>query len=94
MNMIHVVFEGKKPAKHRQRAPRPTSPYSTDSNYSAINVPHKPYPKSERKKQLVDQGGKFKPNVTAAGKGVPANLRPLPALPSKQLSSVGHGKWW
>ena len=45
----------KKPAKHRQRAVRPTSPYSTDSNYSSVHVPHKPYPKSQRKKQLQEQ---------------------------------------
>ncbi|CAH1797832.1 unnamed protein product, partial [Owenia fusiformis] len=37
----------------RRRRPRASSPYSTDSNFSA--VPHKPYPKSERKKQLQEQ---------------------------------------
>lgn len=41
--------------RHRRpRQPRPVSPYSTDSNFSA--VVHKPYPKSQRKKQLVEQG--------------------------------------
>src|SRR6218665_1838446 len=44
----------KKASKHRQRA-RCTSPYSTDSNYSSVNVPHRPYPKSERRRQLRDQ---------------------------------------
>lgn len=46
----------KKYRKHRSAtsAARPTSPYSTDSNFSA--VVHKPYPKSERKKQLQEQG--------------------------------------
>ena len=47
---------GKKYRKHRSASStgRPTSPYSTDSNFSA--VVHKPYPKSERKKQLQEQG--------------------------------------
>ena len=49
-------FSVRKPAKHRERAKRPTSPYSTDSNYSTVQVPHKPYPKSERKKQLQEHG--------------------------------------
>ncbi|KAL8616174.1 hypothetical protein ACOMHN_066660 [Nucella lapillus] len=44
---------GKKYRKHRSTAGRPTSPYSTDSNFSA--VVHKPYPKSQRKKQLQEQ---------------------------------------
>ncbi|XP_059143343.1 roundabout homolog 1-like isoform X3 [Physella acuta] len=43
----------KKYRKHRA-PPRAQSPYSTDSNMSA--VVHKPYPKSERKKQLMEQG--------------------------------------
>lgn len=45
----------KKPAKYRQRA-RCTSPYSTDSNYSTIQVPHRPFPRSDRKRQLREQG--------------------------------------
>ncbi|PVD27655.1 hypothetical protein C0Q70_12822 [Pomacea canaliculata] len=49
----------KKYRKHRSAtsAARPTSPYSTDSNFSA--VVHKPYPKSERKKQLQEQARKY-----------------------------------
>ena len=52
MSLLIVV---KRPVKRRQRAPRPASPYSTDSNYSAIlaAAPHKPYPKSERRRQLA-----------------------------------------
>ncbi|CAL1527760.1 unnamed protein product [Lymnaea stagnalis] len=46
----------KKYRKHRTPA-RPHSPYSTDSNMSA--VVHKPYPKSERKKQLMEQARKY-----------------------------------
>jgi len=42
----------RKPAKHRERAKRPTSPYSTDSNYSTVQAPPRPYPKSERKKTV------------------------------------------
>ncbi|KAL5019774.1 hypothetical protein ScPMuIL_002666 [Solemya velum] len=51
-----TVCDPNKPGKRhrRQRAPRPTSPYSTDSNFSA--VVHKPYPKSQRKKQMKEQG--------------------------------------
>ncbi|XP_064651159.1 roundabout homolog 2-like isoform X2 [Lineus longissimus] len=49
--------QGKRYHKHRERAKRPTSPYSTDSNYSAVPPqPRKPYPKSQRKQQLQDQG--------------------------------------
>ena len=44
----------KKYRKHRTPPARPHSPYSTDSNMSA--VVHKPYPKSDRKKQLLEQG--------------------------------------
>ena len=47
-------FSVKKPAKHRQRA-RCSSPYSTDSNYSTIQQPHRPYPKSDRRRQLREQ---------------------------------------
>lgn len=44
--------------RHRRPRPaRPVSPYSTDSNFSA--VPHRPYPKSQRKKQLIEQGMVF-----------------------------------
>ncbi|KAK3107433.1 hypothetical protein FSP39_014523 [Pinctada imbricata] len=41
--------------QRRHHRPRPTSPYSTDSNFS--EVVRKPYPKSQRKKQLAEQGG-------------------------------------
>ena len=52
--MIHCVAE--KERRHRRPA-RPVSPgYSTDSNYGSIDIVHKPYPKSERKKQLLEQG--------------------------------------
>ncbi|BFZ13792.1 hypothetical protein BsWGS_16832 [Bradybaena similaris] len=47
----------KKYRKHKSSA-RPQSPYSTDSNMSA--VVHKPYPKSERKKQLARKYGQRK----------------------------------
>jgi len=78
----------KRPAKRRQRAPRPASPYSTDSNYSAIlaAAPHKPYPKSERRRQLASgrQGrhhggrhGNAAGNQGGAMAMSPA-LRPLP----------------
>lgn len=52
----YLVLGLKKYRKHRSApsATRATSPYSTDSNFSA--VVHKPYPKSERKKQLQEQG--------------------------------------
>ncbi|ESO88452.1 hypothetical protein LOTGIDRAFT_165578 [Lottia gigantea] len=45
---------GRKYRKHQRSTARPTSPYSTDSNMSA--VVRKPYPKSQRKKQMSDQG--------------------------------------
>ncbi|XP_052804890.1 roundabout homolog 2-like isoform X3 [Mya arenaria] len=50
--------------ERRQRRPaRPISPgYSTDSNYGSIDVIRKPYPKSQRKQQLLEQG-KSKPVV-------------------------------
>lgn len=78
----------KRPVKRRQRAPRPASPYSTDSNYSAILAvtPHKPYPKSERRRQLASNGrqgrhhgrhGNSAGNQGNAAAVSPA-LRPLP----------------
>lgn len=40
-----------------RRPARPVSPgYSTDSNYGTIDLVRKPYPKSQRKQQLLDQG--------------------------------------
>jgi hypothetical protein len=40
-------------ASSRPHQPRTVSPYSTDINFSA--VVHKPYPKSQRKQQLIEQ---------------------------------------
>lgn len=56
MDQMNCREKVKKPAKYRQRA-RCTSPYSTDSNYSTLQVPHRPYPKSDRKRQLREHGG-------------------------------------
>ena len=53
-NSVCVFYQGGKKYRKYRSAVRPTSPYSTDSNFSAIV--HKPYPKSERKKQLQEQG--------------------------------------
>jgi hypothetical protein len=78
------LFLVKKPAKHRQRAPRPNSPYSTDSNYSAIQVPHKPYPKCERKKQMVEPTGRYKPGDKGNVLPNPNNLK-LPSITKPQL---------
>lgn len=51
-----VVDNKKKDRKHRRQA-RPVSPgYSTDSNYGSIDVVRRPFPKSERKRMLQDQG--------------------------------------
>ncbi|XP_053408441.1 roundabout homolog 2-like isoform X2 [Mercenaria mercenaria] len=48
--------QGKKAKRHHRQA-RPISPgYSTDSNYGTADIPHKPYPKSQRRKQLVEHG--------------------------------------
>jgi len=56
--MYLAVLVDRRPAKHRQRATRPHSPYSTDSNYSgAASRPRRPYPKSERRRQLMESGG-------------------------------------
>ncbi|VDI07959.1 roundabout, axon guidance receptor 1 [Mytilus galloprovincialis] len=65
---------GKPVKRHRRPRPaRPVSPYSTDSNFSA--VPHRPYPKSQRKKQLIEQGKwqrKDQPNGVPS-QNLPAN---------------------
>lgn len=46
----------KKGTKHRQRAPRPSSPCSTNSTNSSYGAaPRRPYPKSERKKHLQER---------------------------------------
>ncbi|GFO47810.1 roundabout homolog 1-like [Plakobranchus ocellatus] len=52
-----ISGNGKKYRKHRNQPARPHSPYSTDSSMSA--VVHKPYPKSDRKKQLIEQARKY-----------------------------------
>lgn len=52
--VFFVFFSGKKLRKHH-RAPRPPSPgYSTDSNYGTADIPKKPYPKSQRRKQMTE----------------------------------------
>lgn len=45
--------------RRRRHPPRTPSPgYSTDSNYAALPPqPHRPYPKSERKRQMKNYGG-------------------------------------
>lgn len=46
----------KKGTRHRQRAPRPSSPCSTNSTNSSYGAaPRRPYPKSERKKHLQER---------------------------------------
>ena len=57
-SFMQIACAVKRPVKRRQRAPRPASPYSTDSNYSAIlaAAPHKPYPKSQRRRQIAAAG--------------------------------------
>ncbi|XP_060573508.1 roundabout homolog 1-like isoform X3 [Ruditapes philippinarum] len=48
--------KSKKERRARKQA-RPVSPgYSTDSNYGSIDMVRKPYPKSQRKQQLIEQG--------------------------------------
>ena len=55
----------KKYKKPRDRPQRPTSPYSTDSNYSSIPA-HKPYPKSERRRQMQEKGSSSGSNPATA----------------------------
>ena len=76
--------------KHRERAPRPSSPYSTDSNYSAVQVPHRPYPKSERKKQLQEQNLRYARQ--GSGGGSSGNeYKPRPAVKAKpQIPQHGN----
>ena len=55
-NVLKTSLFSEKERRHRRPA-RPVSPgYSTDSNYGSIDVVHRPYPKSDRKKQLIEQG--------------------------------------
>jgi len=72
----------KRPVKRRQRAPRPASPYSTDSNYSAIlaAAPRKPYPKSERRRQLASsrQGRHHGRHGIQGSAAMSPALKPLP----------------
>ncbi|KAL4228715.1 Leucine rich repeat C-terminal domain [Mactra antiquata] len=61
--------------KKRQRHVRPPSPgYSTDSNYGTADIPHKPYPKSLRKKQLAEQGKLKKKGDYQSNKGDNSNV--------------------
>ncbi|PAA93292.1 hypothetical protein BOX15_Mlig007270g1 [Macrostomum lignano] len=63
-----------------QQQPRPASPYSTDSNYSALpSAPHRPYPKSERKKQLRSYGAA--PNGVSNGGNNASNSNRRPSVP-------------
>ncbi|XP_056010135.1 roundabout homolog 2-like isoform X16 [Ostrea edulis] len=57
--------------QRRHHRARPTSPYSTDSNFSEIV--RKPYPKSQRKKQLMDQGKWSNRKDSPTGSTVPQN---------------------
>lgn len=76
-NMAPSKDKGR-PKKRRERAKRPTSPYSTDSNYSSIVVPHKPYPKADRRRQLEQQKGR----AGSDKRSRPAPVAKPPNLPS------------
>jgi len=53
--MLYLYFTEKE--RRPRRSARPVSPgYSTDSNYGTIDMVRKPYPKSQRKQQLIEQG--------------------------------------
>ena len=85
MNIALLYILVKK--KHRERAKRPTSPYSTDSNYSTVQVPHKPYPKSERKRQLQQYGRRNNSdnemrNGNARAQGPPTKAKPSHGIPN------------
>ncbi|XP_069115419.1 roundabout homolog 2-like isoform X2 [Argopecten irradians] len=78
-----------KPVKRQRRhhrTARPSSPYSTDSNFSA--VVHKPYPKSQRKKQLVERGKrgsdskKHDPSPIPEGQATRHGIQEVPEPPS------------
>lgn len=90
MGIFHQTV--KKFKKPRERANRPSSPYSTDSNYSSI-TPRKPYPKSDRRRQMKDrsnnsssnnasqdEGGNIVKTVSPPG-GKPPPLKAKPQLP-------------
>jgi len=44
----------KKTRRQRQQARPPSPGYSTDSNYGTADVSHKPFPRSQRRKQVTD----------------------------------------
>ncbi|XP_074652332.1 roundabout homolog 2-like isoform X2 [Tubulanus polymorphus] len=71
--------------RHRERAKRPQSPYSTDSNYSAV-PPHKPYPKSQRKKQLQEQAMKYGPR-RGSDQGSGSDTHRMPPMPPERNGS-------
>ncbi|XP_053372877.1 roundabout homolog 1-like [Mercenaria mercenaria] len=100
--------KSKKERRPRRQA-RPISPgYSTDSNYGSIDMIRKPYPKSQRKQQLIEQGkGKFQPvseNTNKANKngvydtpyartGYPMNIsQPAFPLPPARFASLGRNQ--
>ena len=79
---------GKK-TKHRQRAQRSVSPYSTDSSYSAAAAtPRRPYPKSERKKQLQDRDPAR--NTPPLGLNGSEQRGRTPVLNSRQSKGSNH----
>lgn len=56
-NTLCSYFLSSEKERRARRQARPVSPgYSTDSNYGSIDVVRKPYPKSARKQQLIEQG--------------------------------------
>ncbi|XP_052804900.1 roundabout homolog 2-like isoform X2 [Mya arenaria] len=50
----HNQKQVKKTRRQRQQARPPSPGYSTDSNYGTADIPHKPFPRSHRRKQLVE----------------------------------------
>ena len=49
-----LVSAAKKARRHHRPVRAPSPGYSTDSNYGTADIPKKPYPKSQRRKQMTD----------------------------------------
>ena len=60
----------KRSVRQRGQRVRASSPYSTDSNYSEL-PPHRPYPKSDRRRQLREHGSRATNPGGGGGAGAP-----------------------
>lgn len=84
--------QSNKKTRRQHRQARPVSPgYSTDSNYGTADIPHRPYPKSQRRKQLADQGKLRKKEDNSSNKDSDNTVETTNDQPSPDTKTESHG---